>query len=394
VTTINAHQLGRLIDKTVDHMGSEYVETLHGIRLDVDAQYLYAVASDRYTIAVARYQLNADEQQQEPWARTIPATYLRSIREWLQQIEGAGLVTISAVDDRLTFKSPHSELTISVSPGIEFPDWRGILRLQVEQAVDGSETFPALNPGFLARFNSGDTVRLRITGDDKPVLFFAEDFLGAQMPTKHAGLSPVGKEDFNGAHQAWLWTLAAGAKDASLDGAAFEEERPRYEVTTDIRETGETLLRAVLRSTTDVSNTDYDTNPDLWHAQINIGVANWVAFRYLTALYAADPRAAQAAVSETAGELEGGELGEYAWDAAEKAGFDPQKWHDDYEAHLKKRAGDEARTHAAQFGNRLAVALNAAQEAGINVQVEPNEHVGYDPELKEWSPAFGGKPAA
>jgi hypothetical protein len=346
VTTINAHQLGRLIDKTVDHMGSAYVETLNGIRLDVDAQYLYAVASDRYTIAVARYQLNADEQQ-EPWARTIPATYLRSIREWLQQIEGAGLVTISTNEDRLTFKSPHSELTISVSPGIEFPDWRGILRLQIEQAADGSETFPALNPGFLARFNNGDTVRLRITGDDKPVLFFAEDFLGAQMPTKHAGIYPVGKEDFNGAHQAWLWTLAAGAKDSSMDGPAFEEDRPRYEATTDIRKTGEALLQQTLGSGWDMSGKSTRL-PDEFLAHVIGAVNGWSAFRYLNALYNADPRAAAAIVAEVADELDSGEIGEFAWDAAKKAGFDPQQWHDDYEAHRKERAEkDAAKTETA-----------------------------------------------
>ncbi|MGW1949936.1 hypothetical protein ACWCRC_37225 [Streptomyces sp. NPDC001940] len=391
--TINAHQLGRLIDKTIDHMGSEYTESLHGIRLDVDAKYLYAVASDRYTIAAARYRLNVDEQQQEPWARTIPAAYLRSVREWIQQMEGAVLVTISTVEDRLVFKSPQSDLTMAVSTSLEFPDWRGILRAQVEQAADSSDMFPALNAGYLARFNNGDTIRVRLLGDEKPVLVFAQDFLGAQMPTRHAGLYPTAKEDFGGAHQSWLWTLAAGSKDASMDGAAYEEDRPRYEVTTDIRETGETLLRAVLRSTTDLSNTDYDTNKDLWYAQIHIGVANWMAFRYLTALYNVDPRAAQAVVSETAGELDSGEIGEWAWDEAEKAGHDPQQWHDDYEAHLKKLAEEQAKTHAAQFGNRLASVLNAAKAAGIDFTVEPNEHVGYDEQLGEWNPAMGVKPA-
>lgn len=392
--TINAHQLGRLIDKTIDHMGSEYTESLHGIRLDVDAKYLYAVASDRYTIAVARYQLRFDDQQQEPWARTIPAAYLRSIREWLQQMEGAELVTISTIEDRLVLKSPQSDLTMSVSTSLEFPDWRGILRAQVEQGrADSSDTFPALNPGYLARFNNGGIIRVRLLGDEKPVLVFAEDFLGAQMPTSHAGLYPCAKEDFTGAHQSWLWTLAAGSKDASMDAAAYEEDRPRYEVTTDIRETGEGLLRAVLRSITDGSNTDYDADKELWHAQIHIGVANWMAFRYLAALHNVDPLAAQSVVNEVADELEAGEIGEFAWDAAEKAGHRPQKWHDDYEAHLKKLAEQWAKTHAAQFGNRLASALNAAKAAGINFRVEPNEHVGYDDQLGEWNPAMGVKPA-
>ncbi|WP_159392941.1 hypothetical protein [Streptomyces cyaneogriseus] len=333
--TINAHQLGRLIDKTIGHMGSEYVEPLHGIRLDVDARYLYAVASDRHTIAVARYQLNHGDQQQEPWARTIPAGRLRSLREWIDSIKGAGLITISVADDRLTFEGPLTDLSIAVNTGMEFLDWRGLLRKHVEQAADGT-TFPALDSGFLARFNTGDVLRVRLTGDEKPLLVFAEDFLGAQMPARYAGVYPAKEESFEGAHKSWLWTLAAGSPDATLDGAAFEEDRPRFEVTADIRETGEGLLREVLHSVTDGHLADYDTQRALWMAHIRIGVANWMAFRYLTALHNVDPRAAAAVVAEVAGELDSGEIGEFAWDAAEQAGFDPQQWHDEYEAHLKK----------------------------------------------------------
>ncbi|MEV5347131.1 hypothetical protein [Streptomyces achromogenes] len=338
--TINAHQLGRLIDKTIDHMGSEYVEPLHGIRLDVDARYLYAVASDQYTIAVARYQLNHGDQQQEPWARTIPAEHLRSIREWIDTMKGAGLVTISTAKDRLVFEGPQTDLSISVNTALEFPDWRGILRKQVEQAADGP-TFPALNSGYLARFNTGDVLRARVTGDEKPLLVFAEDFLGAQMPARYAGVYPCKEETFDGAHQSWLWTLSAGSKDANLDGAAYEEDRPRYEATTDIRETGETLLQQTLRSGWDMAGKSGD-KPEEFLAHCLAAVNGWAAFRYLDALYNVDPRAAAAVVAETAGEFDSGEISEFAWGAAEKAGFDPQKWLDDYEAYRKRKAEERA----------------------------------------------------
>jgi hypothetical protein len=343
--TINAHQLGRLIDKTVNHMGSEYVEPLHGIRLDVDAKYLYAIASDRYTIAVARYQLNHGDQQQEPWARTIPAEYLRSIREWIQSMKGAGLITISTAKDRLVFEGPRTDLSIAVSAGLEFPDWRGVLRKQMEQAAEG-ETFPALNSGFLARFNHGDIIRARMAGDDKPLLVFAEDFIGAQMPTRHAGIYPCKEESFDGAHKSWLWTLAAGTKDADMDGAAYEEDRPLYDVTADIRETGESLLQQTLRSGWDMHGKSKE-KPDEFLAHCLAAVNGWMAFRYLDALYNVDPRAAQAVVAEVADELDSGEIGEFAWDAAKAAGFDPDKWHGDYEAHKQKLADKEAAEAAA-----------------------------------------------
>lgn len=338
--TINAHQLGRLIDKTINHIGSEYIEPLHGIRLDVDAKYLYTVASDRYTVAVARYQLNHGDQNQEPWARTIPATHLRSIREWIDSMKGAGLITISAAKDRLVFEGPQTDLSIAITTGMEFPDWRGILRKHVEQAADG-DTFPALNSGYLARFNHGDILRARQTGDEKPLLLFAEDFLGAQMPARYAGIYPSKEESFDTAHKSWLWTLAAGSKDAAIDGAAYEEDRPRYEVTTDIRETGEMLLQQTLRSGWDMAGKSSE-KPDEFLAHCLAAVNGWMAFRYLDALHNVDPRAAQAIVAEVADELDSGEIGEFAWDAATKAGFDPQKWHDEHEAFLKEQAEKSA----------------------------------------------------
>ncbi|MFD3955857.1 MULTISPECIES: hypothetical protein [Streptomyces] len=335
--TINAHRLGQLIDKTINHIGSEYVETLHGIRLDADAKYLYTVASDLYTLAAARYQLNDGDRNQDPWAVTIPAEYLRPLREWIQSMKGAGLITISTAKDRLVFEGPQTDLSLAITPGIEFPDWRGLLRSMLDNTVD-TDVFPCFNSGYLSRFNNGDILRVRLTADEKPAVVFGEDFIGALMPARHNGVYPRKEETFEGAHKTWLWTLAAGAKDASLDGAAYEEDRPKYEVTADIRETGEGLLRSVLRSLDDVNRADSDAQKDLWYAHIRISVADWMAFRYLDALHNVDPRAAQAIVSEVAGELDAGEIGEYAWDAAEKAGYDPQKWADDYEAHLKKLA--------------------------------------------------------
>lgn len=338
--TINAHQLGRLIDKTINHMGSEYVEPLHGIRLDVDARYLYAVATDRYTLAAARYRLNHGDLDQEPWARTIPAEYLRTLREWLDARQGADIITIEVDDSRLVFDSPQTTYSIAVSSGLEFPDWRGLLRGIAENTVD-DETFPCLNSGYLSRFNTGDILRVRVTADQKPALVFAEDFIGALMPARYAGIYPCKEESFEGAHKSWLWTLAAGSPDAELSGIAYEEDRPRYEVTADVRETGESLLQQTLRSGWDMSGKS-SSLPDEFLAHVTAAVNGWMAFRYLDALHNVDPRAAAGVVAEVADELDSGEIGEFAWDAAAKAGFKPDKWHDEYEAHKKQLAEKQA----------------------------------------------------
>lgn len=382
--TINAHQLGRLIDKTITHIGSEDTEPLHGIRLDVDSTFLYAVASDRYTLAVARYRLNDDEQGGEPFARLIPADYLRSLREWISTQIGHACITISTDENRLVFTSPHTELRIAVSPSLMFPDWRGLLRTMAEQTVDG-EPFPALRSGFMQRWaHAGDILRVRVTADLKAVLVFGEDFIGAQMPSRYAGVGPVKEETFEQASELWRWTLAAGERGVDM-ATDMPEADPgsRYECTKDVRETGESLLQEVLRSTRDVTDADYDDDRDLWLAHIRIGVANWMAYRYLDALYQADPRKAATVVADVAEQLDSGEIGEWAWDTAEESGYDPQKWHDDYENAVAEKNAKSAHVWA----ERLAAGLNAARMAGITFSVEANEHVAYDEKAEQWAAA-------
>lgn len=378
--TINAHQLKLLIDKTVNHIGYEDLEPLHGIRLDVDSQYLYAVATDRFTIAAARYRLDHGDQNQEPWARLIPATQLRTLREWIDTMKGAEYITVSTAENRLVFDGPLADLTITTDTSLEFPDWRGLLRGIAAQTVDG-EPFPALNPGFLQRWSAaGQSLRTRVTADRKAVLFFGEDFIGAQMPSTGGSVGPAKEQTFESAHSLWLWTLAAGA--TGIDMASLPQPEPNnYEAPKSIEETSEGLLREVLRSTRDVTDTDYETDRDLWHAHIRIAVANWMAYRYLDALRNVDPREAQDVVGDVAEQLDSGEIGEWAWDVAEQAGHKPQQWQDEYE---KAVAEQNAKT-APAWAERLAMALNAARLADIGFRVDPNAHVAFDEPTGQWA---------
>lgn len=378
--TINAHQLKLLIDKTVDHMGYEDLEPLHGIRLDVDSQYLYAVATDRFTIAAARYRLNHGDQNQEAWGRLIPADVVRTLREWIDTMKGAEYITISTAKDRLVFDGPLADLTVATNTALEFPDWRGLLRGIASQTVEG-EPFPALGSGTLRRWGAtGQSLRTRMTADRKAVLFFGEDFIGAQMPTIHGGVGPVKEQTFESAHSLWLWTLAAGAAD--VDMASLPQPEPsRYEATKNVEKTGESLLRGVLQSTSNMFDTShFGEDREAFYAHIRAGVADWMAFRYLDALHQVDPRAASEVVADTAEQLDSGELGEFAWDAAEQAGYLPKKWHDDYEAALRKRNEEEPLLWA----KRLAAGLNAAKNFGISFRVDDNPHVAFDAEADEW----------
>ncbi|WP_327223086.1 hypothetical protein OG229_02760 [Streptomyces platensis] len=340
--TINAHQLGLLIDKTIGHIGGEYTAPLNGIRLDVDATHLHAVASDRYTLAVARYRLLHDDKGGQPFARLIPGEYLPSLREWISSQAGSVYVSISAEDHYLAFRGAQTELRIAVDPGMEYPDWRGLLLAITQHTVEG-EPFPALSAGFMTRWAAtGDNLRVRVTADQKAVLVFGEDFIGAQMPVRYAGVGPMKDETFEAVRRQWDKTLAAGAD--GLDMATDmpdEEDRARYEATKDVYETGESLLQQVLRSGIDMHGKS-SSAPDEFLAHIAASVHGWMAYRFLDALHTADPRLARAIVAEVAEQLDSGEISEFAWDAAKEAGHNPQQWHDDYEAYLKKRQAEKA----------------------------------------------------
>ncbi|MHA4819471.1 hypothetical protein ACXZ65_34540 [Streptomyces aculeolatus] len=340
--TINAHQLGRLINDTRGHIGNEYIEPLNGIRLDTDSAYLYAVASDSHTLAVSRYGLRTDDKQAKPFARTIPADHLPALHEWIGAMKGATYITITPHTGRLSFESGLTTFSIATNDALTFPDWRGLLRSLTEQTLEG-EPFPALDSRLLQRFEStGRILRTRVTSNEKGVLLFGDDFIGAQMPARHAGVGPAAEEPFDTCRSVWQQTLAAGGEGADMErDMPAEEDRPRYESTTDVRETGGGLLQVTLDITAEMFGKSAKA-PELFRALVLGGCHGWMAYRYLDALYNADPRLAEGIVAEVASELDSGEIGEFAWDAAESAGFDPKKWVHEREERTKKPEACEA----------------------------------------------------
>jgi hypothetical protein len=377
--TINAHQLGLMLDKTTAHMGGDHVEQLHGVRLDTDARYLYAVATDAYTLAAARYSLNKGDCDQEPWAALLPGGAVATVREWARAMKGADWITVSLSKDRLVFEGPNTDLNITVNTAQNYPDWRGLFRRIAAQTVDG-EPFPALNSDYLQRWASAEqSLRTRVTADRKAVLFFGEDFIGAQMPTTGGGIGPSKNQTIDDAKSLWQWTLSAGATDVDM-ASLPKPTPPRFDASHDISETASILLKGVLESTQNAQLSDWDEDQNAWYAHIRSGVSDWMAYRFLDALHQVDPRTAQAVIDDTAEQLDSGELGEWAWDMAEQSGFSPKQWQDDHEKRVAKQMAEEPRKWAV----RLARGLNDARKAGINFRVDDNPFVTYDAEAEEW----------
>lgn len=133
----------------------------------------------------------------------------------------------------------------------------------------------------------------------------------------------------------WFGSLGQGGKPAQM--AALPEPGA-------VAEMAESMLRQTLRSTSEMFGADMDSVKErrAFNAWVHSGIYAWSAYRILQALKKADPDLAETTVRDLNEQLESGEIGEWAWDAAEAAGHNPQKWHDDYEAHLKKLAEEQA----------------------------------------------------
>ncbi|WP_236246861.1 hypothetical protein [Streptomyces sp. CC210A] len=333
--TLNAHQLGRLLDRTADHIGDEYLPVLHGIRLEADTAFLYAIATDRYTLAVARYRHHG--LNSAPFARTIPARTLPALRRWLTDQPGSAPVTLTLTDGRIRFTAPHSEMSLAVDDSQQFIGWRGLLRDVIAKTKDGDETaFPALATRLLARFATADEhLRVRTAPGCEAVLLVGEDFLGAQKPvrSRHEGFDTGladSLEDVNA-----LWDVSLTDPDGLT--AVMPTGRPRYDASRTPTDTVEALLRQTMSSTRDLI--EENGSPRAVHAHAAAGVMAWSAYRYLKALQQADPKLAARIITEVADELDDGALGEFAWDAAAEAGFDPQKWQDELEAATPAASG-------------------------------------------------------
>jgi len=89
----------------------------------------------------------------------------------------------------------------------------------------------------------------------------------------------------------------------------------------------EELLRQTLAATEGLFNAPSD-DPGALAAYALSGVHAWSAHRFLTALMKADPDLAADTAADLAEQLDSGEIGEWAWDAAVEAGHDPQQWAD------------------------------------------------------------------
>lgn len=329
LATLNAHKLSRIIDQVAPHMGDEDTPAINGIRFDCNGTVLHAVATDRYTLAAARANVR---EETEPFAFTIPETDTAYLRGWLSAHEGAEHIEISEGGAGVVFTSKRGTLVITARDDT-FPDWRALLATSLQNDLSESP-ITGLATSMLARWKAaGLNVRVWQSTSNKPMVVVGDNLLGLHMPARYTDSD----RDREAILANWAASLGEGHERVQLRGPQEQVSVPKM---------AEDMLRQALRSTSQMFSQGIDMDTDqgrmAFNAWVSSGIYAWSAYRILDALKTADPDLAEETVRELNDELESGEIGEWAWDAAKGAGHDPQQWHDDYEAHLKKLAEKRA----------------------------------------------------
>lgn len=188
MTFITAHDLHRMIEQVTPHMSDDdTLPLLTAIHLEARNHDLTAVATDRYTMGIARTGINEGHR----WTAVIPSEDLPTITAWLKTAE---TTTISVVpgtngdgDNTLTLNGNGANLRIAYPAGHygQFPNWRNLVRSTLDnepQAVPLS----GVTTKFLNRWqHAGKVLAFFQAGPKKPLVFLEDtgEFIGMQMPT-------------------------------------------------------------------------------------------------------------------------------------------------------------------------------------------------------------------
>ncbi|MEW2300236.1 phiSA1p31-related protein [Streptomyces sp. NPDC006655] len=190
--TINAKDLRRMFEQVTPHMDDpeNWVPVISSIRLESRDGWLYAVASDRYTIAVARCPIVAERS----CVGHIPGRLVAAFTALVDAAaECADDVTLTlppvAAEGMCTLKLStvgRKQLTVEYEPDDykTFPDWRKVL-YSVLTAQPGQIPLTGFTTRFLARWqHAGEKLIVWQEAGDKPMLLLGDDrFVGLQMPT-------------------------------------------------------------------------------------------------------------------------------------------------------------------------------------------------------------------
>jgi hypothetical protein len=346
--TLNAHHLARLIRATAPHIAPAGLGLgpIDGIRFDSDRVTLHAVATDVHSLAAARARL---AKPGEPFARTVHGENLPTLRAWVDaHLEvppyGEALITLTAVPGHLVFEGPRGALRVPSADDEKYPNWRQLITSALSDTPSDAPCTSWTSKLWERWQHANRDVRTWHRAPDKALIVLGTDAIGLQMPQrprdpgKDPAVTPASALDD------WQASLGADTGERlELDDAVSAQPQPRHTAAHTVPDMTEDLLRQTLNATTGVFNAP-SGDPGAIAAYALAGVHAWAAFRFLQALKRTDPDLAADIVAELGDELDSGEIGEWAWDAAVEAGHDPQKWAEERAQPRAEHPSDRAAT--------------------------------------------------
>lgn len=181
--TIADRTLSRLVAQTKPHMGEKSdVESVQNITFEYEGGVLYAVATNRFTLAVSRTQATGGDDQ--PWSAIVHRMQVPEVEAAIKLLD-AKPVTLERTGDQLILSGESgSRIAIALSPFAKLPvDWRKVMLAAIERPASSAQM--AMTPKFFGAWkNLPGPVQMWSTGDGKPTLIVAADFIGAQMPVR------------------------------------------------------------------------------------------------------------------------------------------------------------------------------------------------------------------
>jgi hypothetical protein len=220
VTTVPAAELHRMFEQVVPHMSDDdTLPVINSVQLEARDGYLFATATDRYTMAVARTPLTSADTWRDIF---IPAESIPALTAWLKPAFDTVTIAILHEEDDATvqFTSKTSSITIERSrqPYKGMPDWRKVFHRYID-AEPQVVPLTGFTTKYLARWQkAAKTVQCWQYGATGALVVMDElgYFLGMQMPVRHE----ITRDDLL---SKWRGSLA---RIAYVDGVAYSLEHP------------------------------------------------------------------------------------------------------------------------------------------------------------------------
>lgn len=179
--TIADHTLSRLVSQTRPHVGNlADAEAVQCITFDHDGRHLYAMATNRYTIAVSRTQVTGGDDK--PWSAIVHRLQLPDVAAAVKLLDTQPVQLERTKDQLILSGQKGHRIAVDLSPYAKEPlDWRKLLLPALEKPAANAQM--AMDPKFFGAWkNLPKPVQMWSTGEGRMSLIVAADFLGGQMP--------------------------------------------------------------------------------------------------------------------------------------------------------------------------------------------------------------------